>query len=97
MLDVSNRASEAINSLTAAAGHAGQGGLRISSVTQPSPGPDLALTIADRPSMGDEIAVGAFGSRVFLDHTAAHALADRVLDVRDDNDGKVHFTVHDKR
>lgn len=96
MLDVSNRASEAINSLTTKAGHAGQGGLRISSVTQPSPGPDLALVIADRPALGDEIVVGAFGSRVFLDHTAAQALAERVLDVQEDNNGEVHFTVLDK-
>ena len=96
MLDVSNRASEAISSLTANAGHPGQGGLRISSVSQPSPGPDLALNVADRPSLGDEIVVGAFGSRVFLDHTAALTLADQVLDVHDDDNGKVHFTVHDK-
>lgn len=96
MLDVSNRASDAINSLTATAGHASEGGLRISAASQPSQSPALALTITGRPTPGDQIVMGAFGSRVFLDSTAAHVLTDRVLDVQNGKDGAVHFTVHDK-
>ena len=96
MLDISPQASEAINSLTAKAGHAGLGGLRISTADEPSPNADLVLRVADRPLVGDEIVSGSSGSRVFLDSTAAHALTDRVLDVQGDTGGTLRFTLHDK-
>ncbi|MEU3648824.1 iron-sulfur cluster biosynthesis protein [Lentzea sp. NPDC034063] len=96
MLDISPQASEAINSLTAQAGHAGLGGIRISTADEPSTNSGLTLMVADRPILGDEIVAGALGSRVFLDDTAAHVLTDLVLDVRSGDDGILHFTLRDK-
>lgn len=96
MLDVSPRASQAINVLTSTACHNGHGGLRISLTRKPAQGAGLVLAVADKPVDGDEVVAGDLGSRVFLDHAAARCLTDQVLDVQGDSHGKFRFTVHPK-
>lgn len=96
MLDVSPRASQAINTLASTACHSDQGGARISLTRKPSQGAGFALVITDAPTDGDQVVAGTAGSRVFLDHVAARCLSDQVLDVQSDERGKFHFAVHRK-
>lgn len=96
MLDVSHSASEAINALATTAGTLEHGGLRISVATKSEHGADLALAVADRPLDGDQVVLGALGSRVFLEPEAAQYLTDKVLDVQHGNDKKYRFTVRSK-
>ncbi|MCX2948861.1 iron-sulfur cluster biosynthesis protein [Lentzea sp. NEAU-D7] len=96
MLDVSQRASQAINTIASVACHGAQGGLRISLTRKPATGASFALVVADEPVDGDQVVAGAAGSRVFLDHIAARCLSDQVLDVQGDDCGKFHFAVHRK-
>ncbi|SMD24694.1 hypothetical protein [Lentzea albidocapillata] len=96
MLDVSQRASQAINTIASAACRSEQGGLRISLTRKPAEGAGFALVVADEPVDGDQVVAGTAGSRVFLDHVAARCLSEQVLDVQGDDRGKFHFAVHRK-
>lgn len=96
MLDVSLRASQAINTLTPTAGRSDQGGLRISITRKPAQGAGFAMAVTDEPVDGDQVVAGDFSSRVFLDRIAASCLTDKVLDVQGDDSGKFRFIVHRK-
>ncbi|WP_447003012.1 hypothetical protein ACRAKI_25320 [Saccharothrix isguenensis] len=90
MLDIDDTATSAIRKLTDAAGVAPRGGLRIART------PDLRfdLSITARPGGDDEVVTSEDGARVFLEPQAAEVLADKVLDVRTDDDGRFHFGVY---
>lgn len=96
MLDVSLRASQAINTLTAAGRRGAGSGLRISLTRSPERSAGFALAVMDRPVAGDEVVTGDLGSRVFLDRVTARCLTGRVLDVQPDSGGKFRFTVRRK-
>lgn len=93
MLDVTNNAGEAINTLTSSAGADG-GGMRISVADRTEQGADLALTVMNRPLDGDKVVVGALGAHVFLEPEVAEILDDKVLDARRAGDGKFQFSLH---
>lgn len=92
MLDIDSSAAKAIDELTTATGVGPRGGLRITF----SPGtPDHGFTLSVEPHPAPEDVVVADGDiRVFLDASAADALADKVLDVRKRHAGRFHFGVY---
>lgn len=96
MLDISLRASRAINTLTAAGRRSAAGGLRISLSRSRERSAEFALALMDRPAAGDEVVTGDLGSRVFLDRVTARCLTGQVLDVQPDSAGKFRFIVHRK-
>ncbi|GAA2855772.1 MAG TPA: Fe-S cluster assembly protein HesB [Microbacterium sp.] len=66
-------------------------GLRIhSSGTEAEP--RFAVTVAPTPEPGDEV-IGDDEIHVFLEHAAAEALNDKVLDATVDEQGAVSFTL----
>ena len=92
MLDIDDTATTAIGELTAAAGVAGEGGLRIALTPDADHG--FALSIAARPDRADEVVTSPDGARGFQEPRAARALSDKVLDVLTDGTGRFHFGVY---
>ncbi len=92
MLDIDDTATTAINELTAAAGVAGEGGLRIALASGADD--DFDLSIEARPHRADEVVTSPDGARVFLEPRAARLLSDKVLDVRTDGGHRFHFGVY---
>ncbi|GAA1340493.1 hypothetical protein [Saccharothrix algeriensis] len=90
MLDLDSTAVQAIDELTAATGVGRQGGLRITAADQ-----DRAFDLSMRPHPeADDVVVVRDDTRVFLDPRAARVLSDKVLDVRRNRAGRVHFGVY---
>ena len=62
-------------------------GLRVASTND---GSDLGIFAVTAPEQGDDV-VESEGARVFLDHDAASALDDKILDARTGDDGRIQF------
>jgi Fe-S cluster assembly iron-binding protein IscA len=93
MLAMTDNAAQAINALTEHEGHS-EGGLRMA-VADASEGElQLALAVSDAPETGDKVLGSETGAKVFLDEGAAEFLDDKVLDVRQDEEGQLSFAVY---
>jgi Fe-S cluster assembly iron-binding protein IscA len=93
MLAVTEAAAEAITALAAQGGVEDQGGLRFAMRTESDSQAALALTVAAAPSEGDQVVKAETGANVFLEEQAADYLADKVLDVQQDDEGQLNFAV----
>lgn len=93
MLAVTPAASKAIANLAATTGQRDRAGLRIAMAAKVHGGAELALSLSEQPELDDEVIMTSRGSQVFLAPEAAHYLSDMVLDVRQQSDGVLRFTV----
>jgi iron-sulfur cluster assembly protein len=93
MLAVTTAAAEAISALTAEEGQQENGGLRFSVHRANQDSASLALTVADAPAQGDQVVTSDAGAQVFLEPEAAAYLSDKVLDVQQNPEGELSFTV----
>lgn len=93
MLAVTEAAADAISTLTSQRGLQEDGGLRFAVHTRDDSQDALALTVAPGPVEGDEVVDTDAGAHVFLEPRAAQYLSDKVLDVEQDAQGQVSFTI----
>jgi iron-sulfur cluster assembly protein len=93
VLSLTAEAVEAIRAMTEDSDVGPNGGLRISAADVEDGEVELEFDLTPEPSVGDEI-VREGGASVFLDQTAADALAEKTLDVHAHGD-HVHFTLDD--
>lgn len=94
MLAVTPAAADAISALTAQDGISDQGGVRFSMRTTEDTQAALSLAVASAPVEGDEVVTASAGAKVFLETgPAAEFLSDKVLDVQQDTQGQLNFTV----
>ncbi|HEV2783018.1 MAG TPA: iron-sulfur cluster biosynthesis protein [Actinophytocola sp.] len=93
MLAVTEAAADAISALTAQRGLQDEGGLRFAVHTRDDSQDALALTVAPGPAAGDEVVTADAGAQVFLEPRAAEYLDDKVLDVEQDTQGQINFTI----
>ncbi len=93
MLAVTEAAADAISALTAQRGIQEEGGLRFAVHTRDDSQDALALTVAPGPAEGDEVVTADAGAHVFLEPRAAEYLSDKVLDVEQDLEGQLNFTI----
>lgn len=89
MLTLTQTAAEAVEELVARVPLAEDGGVRIRDTGGPA---GFELSVVPTPDPQDTVVVEG-GARVYLDHTAAAALDDRVLDAELSNDGAVRFAL----
>ncbi|TDW23110.1 Fe-S cluster assembly iron-binding protein IscA [Kribbella kalugense] len=88
VLTLTENATLVIKSITGVEGAPEGAGVRIS---QDNPAdPALAVTTTEAPQPGDQVVEEA-GARVFLEHNAASALDDKILDAAVDDKGGVEF------
>jgi iron-sulfur cluster assembly protein len=92
MLAMTDAAAEAINALTESQGEQ-QGGLRVAVSEVAEGGAQLALAVAESPESGDQVVGTEGGAKVFMEERAAQFLDDKVLDVRQDDQGQLNFAV----
>lgn len=90
MLTLTDTASTVVKEIVSRADDSGNGGLRIDAATPEST--EFAVAIAAAPEAADSI-VEQDGARVFLGGGAPEALADKTLDARVDQEGRVAFDV----
>lgn len=90
MLTLTDTASTVVKEIVSRADEAGNGGLRIDAATPEST--EFAVAIAPAPEATDSV-VEQDGARVFLGGGATEALADKTLDARVDQEGRVAFDV----
>jgi Fe-S cluster assembly iron-binding protein IscA len=90
---MTDAAADAISALTAQEGKQETGGLRFAVQAQQDSGAQLALSVADQPEAGDQVLGTEGGARVFLEPEAAQFLDDKVLDVQQDDAGRLNFAV----
>jgi iron-sulfur cluster assembly protein len=93
MLAVTEAAADAISALTSQRGIDQDGGLRFAVQTRDDSQDALALTVAPGPADGDEVVTVDAGAHVFLEPRAAQYLSDKLLDVEQDQEGQVNFTI----
>jgi Fe-S cluster assembly iron-binding protein IscA len=93
MLAMTEAAAEAISALTAQEGQKETGGLRFAVQDRANDGAQLAVSVAPAPEEGDQVLGTEAGAKVFLEPEAAQVLDDKVLDVRQDDDGQLSFAV----
>jgi iron-sulfur cluster assembly protein len=95
MLAMTDAAAQAINAMTSQDGPDGENtaGLRFTVQAQDDSGAQLAVSVAPRPEEGDEVLGAEGGARVFLEPTAALILDDKVLDVEQDDQGRLAIAV----
>ncbi|UWF78095.1 MULTISPECIES: Fe-S cluster assembly protein HesB [Microbacterium] len=94
MLTLTDNASTIATSIVAQQSADPSAGLLIhTSGTGPADEARFALTVAPAPEPGDDIVEGEGGARVFLEHEASEALADKTLDAGVDEQGAVSFTL----
>jgi len=91
MLTLTENASTIVKTIAAQTTGTQDGGLRISSSTDPAAG-DFAVAVAGAPEPSDEV-VESDGARVFLEEGAAIALSDKVLDAEVNSEGAVRFAI----
>jgi iron-sulfur cluster assembly protein len=94
MLAMTDQAVEAIRSIVEDAEVGPDGGLRISGANAENGEAALEFELAPEPAAGDEV-VRERGAVVFLDETAAGALADKRLDVHRHGD-HFHFSLDER-
>jgi iron-sulfur cluster assembly protein len=97
MLAVTEAAADAISALTAQRGVEDEGGLRFAVRTSDDSQGALGLTVAPGPADGDQVVTATTGAHVFLEPMAAEYLADKVLDVEQDGEGQLNFTIIEQR
>lgn len=88
MLTLTDTASTVVKEFVVRAGEAESGGLRIDAPSPQSTDFTVAITAAPEP---DDQVVEQDGARVFLAEPATIALADKTLDARVDEGGRVAF------
>jgi len=93
MLAVTTAAAEAISALTAEEGQQNAWGLRFSVHRESEDSASLALSIAQDPDQGDQVVTSDSGAKVFMQPEAAAYLADKILDVQENPEGELNFTV----
>lgn len=94
MLVLTDQAQEVIRGIVADAELGAAGGLRISGAGEENGEQALDFELADGPTEGDEV-VTAGGATLYLDETAAAALADKTLDVHAHGD-HFHFSLEEQ-
>ncbi|WP_308798655.1 iron-sulfur cluster assembly accessory protein [Agromyces silvae] len=90
MLTLTDTASTVVKEIVSGAEQVGTGGLRIDAAGPGST--EFAVAIAEHPESGDAV-VEQNGARVFLGTDASVALADKTLDARVDQEGRVAFDI----
>ncbi|GAA2732933.1 hypothetical protein GCM10009867_09940 [Pedococcus aerophilus] len=90
MLTLTENASTIVKTLVDQTEVGDDAGLRFSQ-EDPAAGA-LTVTTSEQPVPGDAV-VESDGAKVFLDETAAVALADQVLDANVDQSGAVQFSI----
>lgn len=93
MLTLTDNASTIVNQILEHHELGDSAGLRITTISAPEPGFEVAAAPAAEP--GDQV-VEQGGASVYLDATAAEMLDDKVLDASVDTAGAVAFTVADQ-
>jgi iron-sulfur cluster assembly protein len=94
MLELTDKAQEAIKGIMEDSEVAPDGGLRISGTNEGNGEAGLEFSVAGGAETGDEtVSVG--GANVFLDQTAAEVLADKTLDVEAHGD-HFHFSLEEQ-
>jgi iron-sulfur cluster assembly protein len=91
MVNLTNNAVSAINTLTGQPDIPAGTGLRMAA--DPAQG-SLTLSLATEPMEGDAIVESA-GALLFLDPDAAIVLNDKTIDAGTDPDGQLNFTIAD--
>ena len=92
-MDVTETAAAAIANLVEGEGLE-SGGLRLTAERDEQGEIGIHLDVVTEPEAGDEV-VAAHGAQVFLDPSAADALADKVLDAEGHGD-HYHFGILDR-
>lgn len=92
MLTFTEMAATTIQDLTSRPGLPDTRGLRISSSTDNSSQPSLAVTLTQAPAPDDRV-IELPHARVYLEPAAADMLEDKVLDAQIAEDGTVAFSV----
>ncbi|WP_127792239.1 Fe-S cluster assembly protein HesB [Agromyces sp. LHK192] len=90
MLTLTDTASTVVRELVHRSGAPETGGLRIDADTPQSK--DFSVSVVPGPSANDQV-VDQDGAHVYLGHAADEALADKTLDARVDEEGRVAFDV----
>ncbi|OFB42467.1 iron-sulfur cluster biosynthesis protein [Mycolicibacterium sp. (ex Dasyatis americana)] len=95
MLAMTDAAAEAIAAMTSQDGPDGQSttGLRFAVQTQDDSGAQLTVSVAPGPEDGDQVLGTEGGARLFLEPEAATLLDDKVLDVQQDDQGRLAIAV----
>ncbi|SES36344.1 Fe-S cluster assembly iron-binding protein IscA [Lentzea xinjiangensis] len=93
MLEVTPMAAEVINELTAQSEGADDGvGLRFALSTDDEAQAALELSLSEAVD-GDEVVTAEAGAKVIMEPAAAQFLEDKVLDVRQDDEGNAAFAI----
>ncbi|MDX8053929.1 iron-sulfur cluster biosynthesis protein [Lentzea sp. BCCO 10_0798] len=93
MLEVTPMAAEVINELTSQTeGTAEDVGLRFALATEQDSQAALELSLSEAVD-GDEVVAAPAGAKVILEPAAAQYLEDKVLDVRQDDEGNPAFAI----
>ncbi|WP_231750802.1 hypothetical protein [Mycobacterium sp. NAZ190054] len=92
---MTDAAAEAVTAMTSPDGPDGEStaGLRFTVQAQDDSGAQLAVSIAPGPEEGDEVLGTEGGARIFLEPAAAVLLDDKVLDVEQDDEGRLAIAV----
>lgn|SRR5687767_9244850 len=93
MLEVTPMAAEVINELTTQSeGATDDIGLRFALATEQDSQAALELSLSEAVD-GDEVVAAPAGAKVILEPAAAQFLEDKVLDVRQDDEGNPAFAI----
>jgi iron-sulfur cluster assembly protein len=92
MLTFTDTATVTIEALTSEPDMPDTKGLRISSNTENSNGPTLAVALTQAPAPDDQV-IELPHAKVYLEPEAADMLSDKVLDANISEDGSVSFRI----
>jgi iron-sulfur cluster assembly protein len=93
MLEVTPMAAEVINELTSQSdGTTDDTGLRFALAAEQNSQAALELSLS-QPVDGDEVVAAPAGAKVIMEPAAAQYLEDKVLDVRQDDEGNPAFAI----
>ena len=90
MLTLTENASTIVRDITAQQGMPETAGLRITTETGDQPA--FEISAADQPQTDDQV-VEQSGATIYLDHTSAELLDDKILDAAVDEQGRVEFAL----
>jgi Fe-S cluster assembly iron-binding protein IscA len=94
MLELTDKAQDAIKGIVEDAELGPEAGLRIAGTTNGNGEAGLEFEVAEGAQAGDET-VSSGGANVFLDETAAEVLGDKMLDVEAHGD-HFHFSLEEQ-
>ncbi|MEU7476166.1 iron-sulfur cluster biosynthesis protein [Lentzea sp. NPDC042327] len=92
MLEVTPVAAEVINELTSQSTTNDDVGLRFALATEQDSQAALELSLSE-PVDGDQVVTADAGAKVIMEPAAAEFLDDKVLDVRQDEEGNPAFAI----